>query len=180
LILNGIDAYAWMPPNVGGSTEGTVEVWLKANSTLTGQIWGGGNGLPGVTGDWMRLGTHSSATGLSMGLFAGISWRWAAGGVVSPGSWMHVAATWSASGITLYIDGQEIGTHPYAGGVHAYATELIGASAWGVSFSGAVDDLRDYSVSENHADAEGDVSLSSGAVPVDNVSWSSLKGVYSY
>jgi hypothetical protein len=231
LIINGIDAYAWMQPNVSGAAEGTVEVWIRSASSATGQVWSGSIGQPGARGDWTLLGTHSSSPDLSMGIYAGV-WRWAGNHPIPAGVWTHVAATWSAEGITLFVDGQEIGTNSYGGGVPDYSTELIGASSWGLSFQGAlddlrvwdhartqseiqaamneplpaavyesagsgllayyrfdsfedlggadgVDDLRDFSVHGNHADAEGDAVLSAGIVAVDEISWSSLKGVYS-
>ena len=122
----------------------------------------------------------------------------------------------------------------YSGSVNAYATDLIGTSAWGGYFDGALDDLRiwnyarteseiqsamgdplgpdvyqnaasgliayyrfdafedlgvgndgggdlrDDSINGNHADTEGGVSLSSGAVRTEALSWSALKNAYGH
>jgi hypothetical protein len=141
LVFDGVDDYVWMLPNASGHSEGTVEVWINASTSTLVQVWGGGNGLPGVTGDWVRLGTHSSTPGFSWGVYATI-WRWAIGPQFPVGSWVHVAATWSASGCKLFFNGQEVGTSTYTGGVPTYTTELVGASAYGVSAAMEVDDLR--------------------------------------
>lgn len=47
----------------------------------------------------------------------------------------------------------------------------------GVNGDGA-DDLRDLSPNAHHADAEGEVSLEGGAVPVGNISWGAVKATF--
>jgi hypothetical protein len=47
----------------------------------------------------------------------------------------------------------------------------------GVGADGA-DDVRDYSASANHGDAEGGIELVGGAVPVEDPTWSSIKALF--
>jgi len=136
-------------PNAAGLSEGTVEFWFSAD-TWSGseQIWGGGNGLPGTTGDWTRFGTHSSVGGYSLafGMYAG-GWRWASTGIQpDSGMWYHVAATWGPAGMKIYLNGSLSGQNGHSGGLHNYATELVAASAWGDAFNGDIDELRIWNV----------------------------------
>lgn len=147
LSLDGIDDYAApLSPNVSGSAEGTIEFWFAPESwTSTNSIWNGGNGHPGTTGDWVKIGSHSPTAGndnLVFGTYAG-SWRWSNSGVLpGTGVWRHVAATWSSSGLKIYLDGVYLNTNAYSGGIPTYATELIGVSSWGGFFNGYADELR--------------------------------------
>ena len=147
LSLDGTDDYAApLSPNVSGMNDGTIEFWFAPNSwTTTNSVWNGGNGHPGINGDWVKIGSHSPTAGnqnLVFGVYAG-SWRWSNSGVL-PGSgvWRHVAATWSSSGLKIYLDGVLLNTNNYSGGIPNYATELIGTSSWGSFFNGYVDEVR--------------------------------------
>ncbi len=142
LVVSGTSGYAWAAPNAAGLSEGTIECWVVAPSASNNfQIWGGGNGVPGTNGDWLRLGSHSTSGGLSMGLFAGV-WRWGSGGTIGLGYWKHVAGTWGPDGIKTYVNGVLVGEHSYNGGAASYAVELFGTSSWGSVFPGAMDELR--------------------------------------
>jgi hypothetical protein len=147
LSLDGTDDYAApLSPNVSGFDEGTIEFWFAPVSwTATNSIWNGGNGHPGVNGDWVKIGSHSPTAGnqnLVFGTYAG-SWWWSNSGVLpETGIWRHVAATWSSSGLKIYLDGVLLNTNNYSGGIPNYTTELIGVSAWGDFFNGYVDEVR--------------------------------------
>jgi hypothetical protein len=150
LKTDGSDDYAYpLNPNAAGIPEGTVEIWFSPdNWSSSQQIWGGGNGFPGVNGDWAKLGTHSSVGGsnLAFGRFSGV-WRWASSGTQpSPGAWYHVAATWGPAGLKIYLNGILAGQNSFSGDLNSYTTELIAASAWGVTFSGAIDELRIWNI----------------------------------
>jgi len=138
-----------LSPNAAGFAEGTVEFWFSAD-TWSGseQIWGGGNGLPGTTGDWTRFGAHSSVgdSSLAFGIYAG-GWRWASTGIQpDSGRWYHVAATWGPAGMKIYLNGSLSGQNGHSGGLHNYATELVAASAWGDAYNGKIDELRIWNV----------------------------------
>jgi len=156
LSLDGTDDYAApLSPNVSGFDEGTIEFWFAPESwTATNSIWNGGNGHPGTTGDWVKIGSHSPTSGnenLIFGAYAGV-WRWSNSGVLPvSGVWRHVAATWSSSGLKIYLDGVLLNTNNYSGGIPNYAAELIGVSAWGDFFNGYVDEIRIWNVERSVA-----------------------------
>ena len=108
LQYDGTDDYVWCAPNASGLSEGTVEMWVRSDNLGTSSaIWTGGNGHPGVTGDWARLGTHSSTNGVSFGIYVPFNWRWAPSGQANlPTPWCHVAGTWGDAS-------QRKGTHDY-------------------------------------------------------------------
>jgi len=153
LSIDGVDDFAYpLSPNASGLSEGSVELWFSTNAwSGSEQLWGGGNGLPGVTGDWTRFGTHSSVGGsnLAFGIYSGV-WRWASTGT-QPASetWYHVAATWGPSGMKIYLNGTLAGQNSFTGGVHNYTTELVSTSAWGFSFAGDIDELRIWNIARD-------------------------------
>jgi hypothetical protein len=154
LSLDGTDDYAApITPNISGITDGTVEFWfLPTEWNTSTAMWSGGNGHPGVTGDWSRLGSHSPTVGnsnLVFGVYSG-SWRWSNSGVQpDSGVWRHVAATWNSSGLKLYLDGELYGSNTYSSGMQNYYTELVGASAWGGFFNGLIDEMRIWNVARD-------------------------------
>jgi hypothetical protein len=154
LSLDGVDDYAApLIPNVSGFNEGTIEFWFAPESwTPTNSIWNGGNGHPGVNGDWVKIGGHSPTAGnenLVFGVYAG-TWRWSNSGVIPTTEiWRHVAATWSSTGLKIYMDGMLLNTNGYSSGLPTYATELIGVSAWGEFFNGSIDEVRIWNYERN-------------------------------
>ena len=53
-----------------------------------------------------------------------------------------MAATWSSSGLKVYLDGALLNSNSYSGGLPNFAMELIGTSSWGSFFNGYVDEVR--------------------------------------
>jgi len=156
LLLDGTDDYASpLTPNVSGASEGTIEFWFSPEPWLwTTTMWNAGIGHPGTNGDWAKLGSHPPTAGnnnLLFGAYAG-DWQWNNSGVLpDSGVWRHVAATWSASGTNIYLDGELISSHGYAGGIPNHSTELIGTSAGGSYFKGYIDEVRIWSIARNSA-----------------------------
>jgi len=156
LYLDGVDDFASpTSTNVSGNGVGTIEMWFAVDVwTATSSLWVGGNGLPGVNGDWIRLGTHTSTGSgpLSFGFFVGSNWRWAQTGII-PGlnQWTHIAATWDAAGLKIYINGVLSGTNGYNGVAPTHPTELLGVSAWGGYLEGQIDEVRLWNVARDSA-----------------------------
>jgi len=156
LYLDGVDDFASPTfTNVSGNGVGTIEMWFAADVwTATSSLWVGGNGLPGVNGDWIRIGTHTSTGSgpLSFGFFVGSNWRWAQTGFI-PGltQWTHVAATWNATGLKIYVNGVLSGTNGYNGVAPTHPTELLGVSAWGGYLDGEIDEVRIWDVARDSA-----------------------------
>jgi len=151
---DGDDFVYPLTPNASGLTEGTVEFWFSTDAWSSSQtLWCGGNGLPGVTGDWTRFGTHSSVAGnyLAFGIYAGV-WRWVSTGIQPEiDTWYHVAASWGSAGMKIYLNGKLSGQNGFSSSMPNYATELVVASAWGIAFSGEIDELRIWNVARDSA-----------------------------
>jgi len=132
-------------PNAAGLAEGTIEFWFSTDNWSTSrQLWGGGNGLPGANGDWVRIGTHSSAggSGFAFGQYAG-GWQWLNSNMQpDTATWYHVAVTWGPGGRKLYYNGKLEVQNSSTGAIHNYNTELMGASSWGFEFKGNIDEIR--------------------------------------
>lgn len=156
LDLDGIDDYGSpLTPNVSGLSEGTVEFWFSASDWNTSiSIWSGGNGHPGVNGDWTRIGSHSPTVGnsnLVFGVYSDV-WRWSNSGVLPDSAiWKHMAASWNSNGLKIYLDGVLLGSNSYSGGIPSFNTELVGASAWGNFFNGFIDEVRIWNVVRDSA-----------------------------
>lgn len=46
----------------------------------------------------------------------------------------------------LYLNGELAGQNSYSGDLNNYNSELVAASAWGVTFAGAIDELRIWNI----------------------------------
>ena len=154
--FDGSGDYVQLPGVSTGQPEGTISLWTylrnwnwqsAGDSTF---LWAGTQYLPS-TGTWdgINLGNHRSYTStgeLLFGIFAG-DWQWAHSGVVpQTNTWYHLAGTWGAGGIQIYVNGQLKGTNSYTGPAPDYTVyNLIGRSSWpNTQINGLVDDVRLY------------------------------------
>ena len=135
---------------------GTVELWFNGSdwnwrSAPDGMyLWSGTRNAPPVgSSDVLSLGTHPrySANGeLLFGIYTG-GWNWAHSGVTpQPGVWYHVAGTWGAGGIKIYINGELRGTNSYSGPLpNGIRHQVIGRSSWPLSnVHGLLDEVTLY------------------------------------
>ena len=155
LNLDGVDQYASPnTANVSGMSEGTIEMWFSADIWNTfNTLWAGGIGHPGANGDLARFASHALGgnDAVLFGFFAG-GWQWANSGITpTPSQWIHVAATWSADGIKIYVNGTLEGSNSYNGSLPSYSIELISASSWGDYLDGQIDELRFWNVVRDSA-----------------------------
>jgi Concanavalin A-like lectin/glucanases superfamily len=143
--LDGVNAYVQLPVLVAGQAEGTIEGWFKLNSWNSGSgnngryqvLWSGTQYPPnyGVSWDGASLGTDPdfANTGgeLMFGLESG-DWHWALSGIVPQTNvWYHIAGTWGAGGINIYVNGILQGSDPYTGPMPGYLQySLLGCSSW--------------------------------------------------
>lgn len=153
--LDGIDDYVWALPNAAGRVEGTIEMWVQVDlMSPSTAFWTGGNGHVGTNGEYTRLGTHSSANGVSFGVYTA-GWNWVGSTLANlPEGWNHLAGTWGPAGLRLYINGTPYGSPGYAGPMPSYLLELIGASSWGSHYTGAVDEVRVWSVARSELELQ--------------------------
>ena len=158
--FDGLGSYVLLPNLVAGRPQGTVEGWFKLkswdwDSAGDGRyLWSSTQYLPDSGGSWdgVDLGTHhgfSSIGGeLMFGLESDSGWHWALSGVVPQTNvWYHVAGTWGAEGIKLYVNGLLRGSDPYTGPIPDYLQySLIGRSSWPNSVTdGIIDEFAIFS-----------------------------------
>jgi hypothetical protein len=84
--------------------------------------------------------------------------------------WTHIAATYDASKLTLYVDGVVSSTVPDNGALRQSDSPLrLGGNIWGEWFAGAIDEVRVYnralSPAEVKADMDTPVADTPDAVP---------------
>ena len=149
----GANDYIEVPNITRGQAEGTVEMWFQLNTWK----WSRSSAPDGIylwsatedLGDWMDLGTHGSYASAGELMF-GIEtdhWLWAFSGITPAlNQWYHVAGTWGASGIRIYVNGALRGTNSYSGAaptatLHSY----IGRSSWPKTIvDGLIDEVSIY------------------------------------
>jgi YVTN family beta-propeller protein len=147
--LDGIDGYVQIPNVVNNMPEGTIQGWIRYNAVQPGILFSATSGVP-LTGhyDVMVLGvmTPFGAT-IVFGIYPGGNSRYLAdsGVVPEPDQWYHVAGTWGPDGMKLYVDGALKGAHAYTGSSSPAEYNIIGASSWGYSLDGLIDEVQLFS-----------------------------------
>lgn len=145
--LNGINDFIDLPDPVGRTRETTISAWVN---------WDGG-------GDWQRVFDFGSGTlqylfltpkagggGVRLALFDPINGKnveyQANGPTLSTGQWVHLAAVLRENYMTLYVNGQAVGTGFIPGGgpaIFPATNNYIGKSQFADPyFNGRVDDFQ--------------------------------------
>ena len=65
-------------------------------------------------------------------------------GAAQEGQWMQIAFTWGAAGMALYINGQEVDTNSYTGGIGNNEEPIVLGASQTYSSDGTANYLRDY------------------------------------
>ncbi len=143
LSLSGNDS-SFDPGSLGNPGAGTLEAWVLFQSSASNQPLFAS--YQGGTSSTMFLGVPFYANTLSLGLYDGNAMQWVDSGV-SPsslaGCWHHVAGTWGARGMEIWIDGILQNRNGYTGGMlNPTWFWRIGGDLVGNSMSGLLDEVR--------------------------------------
>jgi hypothetical protein len=149
-LTTGLTVEAWVKP-AAASTDWTAAV-LKERGT-TGLAYGlyaadGPNKPP--AGYINRSGTVVEAAGAS---------------ALPLNAWTHLAVTYDATTIRLYVNGTQVGTKAQTGSINSSTAPLRfgGDSVWGEYFNGLIDEVRVYSVALTAAQVQADMNTPVGS-----------------
>lgn len=112
-VFNGTSTYVSTPTMVTNPQVFTEEIWFKTTATTGGDLMGWGTSQTGLPTQYDRELFMTNAGTLVFGVYSGGANK----EVISPktyndGAWHHAAATLSASGMVLYLDGAAVATDP--------------------------------------------------------------------
>jgi hypothetical protein len=137
-----------------GTSDFTVEAWIKTSSTKANMVIAGSCNLSsaywtfGITAGKLSFITNNTSTS-----FTGVS----STNAVNDGKWHHVAAVRNATSCSVYIDAALVGTANYAAmDLTNGADFVIGGSdcSPALSFVGSIDEVRLWSAERNSTDQE--------------------------
>jgi glucose/arabinose dehydrogenase len=120
---------AWVSPTVLGSWDTVVMKSFGSSGRAYALYAGDGTGLPAAT------------------IRSGSSERSAAGSTVLPlNTWSHVAMTYGAGWLRVYVNGLQVGAYAGNGNIRTSTDPLSigGSSVWGRWFAGLIDEVRLY------------------------------------
>ncbi|OLT41874.1 hypothetical protein BJF86_02375 [Serinicoccus sp. CNJ-927] len=137
--FNGSDSHVVGNPETAVTDPGdfTIETWFSTTSTRGGKLIGFGNATSGLSSSYDRHVYLRNNGTLTFGV-----WTGAENTITTPlsyndGEWHHVVATQGSEGMTLYVDGELIGTDPQVE-AQAYTGywRIGGDRVWGGASSG--------------------------------------------
>ncbi|CAD5991104.1 conserved exported protein of unknown function [Agreia sp. COWG] len=103
-------SYVTTPTAEKGPNTFTVESWVKTTSTDGGKIIGFGSSATGSSASYDRMVYMSNDGTINFGVYTGQSQLVSSSKTYNDGEWHHVAATLSPAGMTLTIDGRQVGS----------------------------------------------------------------------
>lgn len=150
---------------VKDTSAGTVEAWVKLSAAPSGifAVLGSGREYGGTFDDGWFLGRHTDySSNLVFMIWARYlgsdEGYWVfADSHISPGDlvggWHHLAGTWGAGGVQVWVDGVLKDTNPYTAGLPnpSYQTALVGADSWTWCTPGMIDELMISDIQRNLA-----------------------------
>jgi hypothetical protein len=152
-------------PNSGSLNVGSafsIEAWVKPLSldspgTYKGIVRGALGAPPGDSGGAFVLFLDRddySSWGLSV---CTPSCNSASSGASSlkENAWQFLAGTYDGSTITIYLNGNKVGSQSFSGSVVSYSYLVIGL--WSSSFNGLIDDVRFWNVARSQSEVKADM-----------------------
>ncbi len=126
----------------------SLEAWFSTTSRAGGRIVGFGSSATGLSGNHDRAIYMDASGRVNFGLWPGAMRVVTSPSAYNDGRWHHVVATVGATGMTLYVDGRQVGTRSdTTGGQPGYGFWRIGGdSTWSGAqfFAGHIDEVAVY------------------------------------
>ena len=153
---------------VNDPTVYSEEAWFKTTTTSGGKIIGFGDAASGNSSNYDRHIYMDAAGHINFGVWTGSANVVTSPGVYDDGQWHHVVATQGPDGMTLYLDGQSVGTNPQAA-AQAYVGywRVGGDTSWSGApyFAGQIADAAVYSSELSAATVQAHYTAGSGTAP---------------
>lgn len=109
--LDGATNYAYLPTSVAGPQVFSIEVTFQT-AAKQGKLIGFGNSATGTSSSYDRHLYINTSGRLVFGVYSGGTHVISSATVVTDNAWHHAAATLSASGMKLYLDGALVASDP--------------------------------------------------------------------
>jgi hypothetical protein len=109
--LDGATNFAYLPTSVTGPQVFSIEVSFQT-AAKQGKLIGFGNSSTGTSSSYDRHLYINAAGQLVFGVYSGTTHTISSAAVVTDNAWHHAAATLSASGMKLYLDGALVASNP--------------------------------------------------------------------
>jgi PKD repeat protein len=145
---NNTASYASTRKAVAGPQTFTVEAWVKTTTKVGGRVLGFGNSTTGTSSSYDRIVFMDANGRLNFGVYDGTTKIVTSTAAYNDGKWHQVAATLSASGLVLYVDGKQVASRTDATSAQVFnGYWRIGQdSVWSGSktFTGSIDEVAIY------------------------------------
>lgn len=151
-IFGGVDSYGLWPQlttgNPGDLGNGTIEAWVKLDNLNGGlTVFNGSSSLIGGSlQPRVILGTHYPVGNIGFGVDDGGAWVWTDSKAVPQdflGAWHHIAGTWGARGLELWVDGKLCSSYPFYGAMYLPIAQYgVGCDSHGNCTRGTFDEVR--------------------------------------
>ncbi|MBI5031822.1 MAG: hypothetical protein HZB51_14935 [Chloroflexi bacterium] len=152
LSVDGNFSYVYIQSGAPGAPQGTIEAWIKpdSDSPRWGILGAGSDPLGSPIWEQLFLGKYYANTPNLQFVFITYSdgWKVVDSGIPASslvGCWHHVASTWGARGVEIWIDGKLRTTDPYFGSpyIRNYMDHFVlGCSPSQRCMSGKIDEVR--------------------------------------
>ncbi|MGN6607604.1 MAG: PKD domain-containing protein [Jatrophihabitans sp.] len=148
--FNGTDGTLASSGQMSGPSVYSEEAWFKTTSTSGGKLIGFGDARTGTSSNYDRHVYMLPSGQLVFGTYTGQLNLATSSRSYNDGGWHHVVATQGPDGMTLYVDGQVVGTNPQtsAQGYNGYwrvgGDNLNGWGAGNNYFAGTIDEAAVY------------------------------------
>jgi PKD repeat protein len=126
----------------------SVEAWFQTTSKAGGKIVGFGNAKTGISTTYDRHVFMTTTGRVSFGVNDGARRTITSPGAYNDGRWHHVVATMGLSGLTLFVDGTQVGRLAGVTEAQAYAgywrIGVDGTWSGATHFAGGIDEVAIY------------------------------------